>query len=68
MRKLNSNNLEDKYILYYFDWILKTFIFIGKFTSLKAISTYLNINYNIITQINSGKSICYNKFIKINKI
>jgi len=68
MRKLNSNNLEDKYILYYFDWILKTFIFIGKFTSLKTISTYLNINYNIITQINSGKSICYNKFIKITKL
>ena len=68
MRKLNSNNLEDKYILYYFDWILKTFIFIGKFTSLKAISTYLNINYNIITQIKCGKSICYNKFIKIDRI
>jgi hypothetical protein len=68
MRKLNSNNLEDKYFLYYFDWILKTFILIGKFTSLKAISTYLNINYNIITQIKSGKSICYNKFIKIDRI
>jgi len=68
MRKLNSSNIEDKYQLYYFDWILKTYIFIGKFTSLKAISTYLDMNYNIITQIHSGKSICYKKFLKITKI
>lgn len=68
MRKLNSNNIEDKYNLYYFDWLLKIFIFIGKFTSLKAISIYLNINYNIITQIKNGKSICYKKFLKIETI
>jgi len=68
MRKLNSSNIEDKYQLYYFDWILKTFICIGKFTSLKAISTHLDINYNIITQIHSGKSLCYKRFLKITKI
>jgi hypothetical protein len=68
MRKLNSNNVEDKYILYYFDWILKTYVNIGKFTSLRAISTYLDINYNIITQIHSGKSLCYKRFLKITKI
>ena len=68
MRKLNSINTESKYNLFYFDWVLKMFIFVGKFTSLKSISNYLNINYNIITQINSGKSICYNKFLKITKI
>lgn len=68
MRKLNSNNIEDKYQLYYFDWILKTYIIIGKFTSLRAISTYLDINYNIITQIHSGKSLCYKKFLKIERL
>jgi len=68
MRKLNSINTEHKYLLYYFDWILKTFICIGKFTSLKAISTHLDINYNIITQIHSGKSLCYKRFLKITKI
>lgn len=68
MRKLNSINIEDKFYLYYFDWILNDFIFIKKFTSLKSISIYLNINYNIITQINSGKSLSYNKFIKIKPI
>ena len=68
MRKLNSNNVEDKYMLYYFDWILKTYVLIGKFTSLRAISTYLDMNYNIITQIHSGKSLCYKKFLKIEKI
>ena len=68
MRKLKSTNIEDKYILYYFDWILKTYITIGKFTSLRSISTYLNINYNIITQIHSGKSLCYKRFLKITKI
>jgi hypothetical protein len=68
MRKLKSTNIEDKYILYYFDWILKTYITIGKFTSLRSISTYLDMNYNIITQIHSGKSLCYKRFLKIEKI
>lgn len=68
MRKLNSNNTEHKYVLFYFDWILKTYVNIGKFTSLRAISTYLDMNYNIITQIHSGKSLCYKKFLKITKI
>ena len=68
MRKLNSNNTEVKYQLYYFDWILKTYCLIGKFTSLRAISTYLDMHYNIITQIHSGKSLCYKKFLKIEKI
>jgi len=68
MRKLNSSNIEDKYQLYYFDWILKTYCLIGKFTSIRAISTYLDMNYNIITQIHSGKSLCYKRFLKIEKI
>jgi hypothetical protein len=68
MRKLKSTNIEDKYILYYFDWILKTYITIGKFTSLRSISTYLDMHYNIITQIHSGKSLCYKRFLKIEKI
>lgn len=68
MRKLNSKNIEEKFILLYFDWIMNSFIEIKKFTSLRSIGIYLDINYNIITQINSGKSICYSKFIKIIKI
>ena len=68
MRKLNSNNVEEKFVLLYYDWIMKTFIEIGKFTSLRSISVYLNMNYNIVTQINSGKSVCYSKFIRIVKI
>jgi hypothetical protein len=54
--------------LLYYDWIMKMFIEVGKFTSLRAIGIYLDMNYNIITQINSGKSVCYSKFIKIVKI
>ena len=68
MRKLNSNNVEEKFVLLYYDWIMKTFIEIKKFTSLRSISVYLDMNYNIVTQINSGKSVCYSKFIKIVKI
>ena len=68
MRKLNSNNVEHKFVLLYYDWIMKSFIEIGKFASLRSISVYLNMNYNIVTQINSGKSVCYSKFIKIVKI
>lgn len=68
MRKLNSNNIENKFVLLYYDWIMKMFVEIGKFTSLRAIGIYLDMNYNIITQINSGKSLCYSKFIKIRKI
>jgi hypothetical protein len=68
MRKLNSNNIENKFVLLYYDWIMKMFVEIRKFTSLRAIGIYLDMNYNIITQINSGKSICYSKFIKIVKI
>ena len=68
MRKLNSNNVEEKFVLLYYDWIMKTFIEIKKFTSLRSISVYLNMNYNIVTQINSGKSVCYSKFIRIVKI
>lgn len=68
MRKLNSNNIENKFVLLYYDWIMKIFVEIGKFTSLRAIGIYLDMNYSIITQINSGKSICYSKFIKIRKI
>jgi hypothetical protein len=68
MRKLNSNNVEDKFVLLYYDWIMKMFVEIGKFTSLRSIGIYLDMNYNIITQINSGKSICYSKFIRIRKI
>lgn len=68
MRKLNSSNIEPKFVLLYYDWIMKSFIEIGKFTSLRSIGIYLDMNYNIITQINSGKSVCYSKFIKIVKI
>ena len=68
MRTLNSKNTENKYILLFFDWIEKEYKIIGKFASLKAIAIYLDMNYNIITQIQKGKSICYKKFLKIDRI
>ena len=68
MRTLNSKNTENKYILLFYDWIEKDYKIIGKFASLKAISIYLDINYNIVTQIHKGKSICYKKFLLIERI
>ena len=68
MRTLNSKNTENKYILLFFDWIEKEYKIIGKFASLKAIAIYLDMNYNIITQIQKGKSLCYKKFLKIERI
>jgi hypothetical protein len=68
MRTLNSKNTENKYILLFFDWIEKEYKIIGKFASLKAIAVYLDMNYNIITQIHKGKSICYKKFLKIERL
>jgi hypothetical protein len=68
MRTKNANNIELKYKLYIFDFRIKEYVFFDNFVSLRTMAEFLNIKYNILTEIYNNRSKGYIKFLKIELI
>jgi hypothetical protein len=68
MRTKKANNIELKYKLYIFDFRRKEYIFFDNYVSLRTMSEFLNIKYNILTEIYNNRSKGYIKFLKIELI
>lgn len=68
MRTKKANNIELKYKLYIFDFRKKEYIFFDNYVSLRTMAEFLNIKYNILTEIYNNRSKGYIKFLKIELI
>jgi|688.fasta_scaffold250927_2 hypothetical protein len=68
MRTKKANNIELKYKLYIFDFRRKEYIFFDNYVSLRTMAEFLNIKYNILTEIYNNRSKGYIKFLKIELI
>ena len=68
MRTKKANNIELKYKLYIFDFRIKEYVFFDNYVSLRTMADFLNIKYNILTEIYNNRSRGYIKFLKIELI